>query len=170
MSTSLTTSDERENTKLRRSVARGTADHLGRSVTLTNQLHEPAELEDLYARLAALERKGSGTSTLNLVPELSTSTVCAVRDNLAASVAGVDLYARIAALERERRGDAAQPRQELSVLEPITVTVAQARRISGLGHTTIYKMIKAGDLEVVKIGARTLITYISLKKRLGRAA
>jgi hypothetical protein len=49
-----------------------------------------------------------------------------------------------------------------SVLEPLTVTVATARRISGLGNTTIWLLIKDQKLETVHIGRRTLITYRSL--------
>ncbi len=47
-------------------------------------------------------------------------------------------------------------------LAPLTVTVATARRISGLGNTTIWGLIKDQKLETVHIGRRTLITYRSL--------
>jgi hypothetical protein len=47
-------------------------------------------------------------------------------------------------------------------LPPITVSVKEAKRLSGLGTTTIYKLIKAGRLEKVKVESRTLITYASL--------
>jgi excisionase family DNA binding protein len=57
-----------------------------------------------------------------------------------------------------------------SSIEPITVTVADARKISGLSNTTIYKKIAEKRLEVVKIGTRTLITYASLKALLEPAA
>ena len=52
-------------------------------------------------------------------------------------------------------------------LEPLTVTVTEARRLTGLGTTTIYKLIGAKELQTVKIGARTLIVYSSIKKLLG---
>ena len=48
------------------------------------------------------------------------------------------------------------------VLEPLSVTVPTARRISGLGNTTIWGLIKDRKLETVHIGRRTLITYRSL--------
>jgi excisionase family DNA binding protein len=51
-------------------------------------------------------------------------------------------------------------------IEPLTVTVADARKISGLSNTTVYKLIGEGKLQVVKIGTRTLITYASVKKLL----
>jgi excisionase family DNA binding protein len=48
-------------------------------------------------------------------------------------------------------------------LDPITVTIQQACALSGLSHTTIYKLINAGKLRSVKIGRRTLVTYASLR-------
>ena len=47
-------------------------------------------------------------------------------------------------------------------LEPLTVTVKETERLTGLG-TTIYKLIGAKELQTVKIGARTLIVYLSIK-------
>jgi len=47
--------------------------------------------------------------------------------------------------------------------KPLTVTVAAARKISGLGNTTIWGLIKQGKLEAVRIGRRTLITFRSLE-------
>jgi hypothetical protein len=48
-------------------------------------------------------------------------------------------------------------------LRPLTVTVATARKISGLGNTTIWALIKARKLETVRIGRRRLITVRSLE-------
>lgn len=50
-----------------------------------------------------------------------------------------------------------------SELKPLTVTVATARKISGLGNTTIWALIKARKLEAVRVGRRTLITFRSLE-------
>jgi hypothetical protein len=47
-------------------------------------------------------------------------------------------------------------------LKPLAVTVAVARRLSGLGNTTIWALIKSQKLEVVRIGRRTLIILRSL--------
>jgi len=47
---------------------------------------------------------------------------------------------------------------------PLSVTVREACRLSGLGVTSIYKCIKEGSLDTVKIGARRLVRYASLKK------
>jgi excisionase family DNA binding protein len=47
--------------------------------------------------------------------------------------------------------------------KPLTVTVPTARKISGLGNTKIWALIKDGKLEVVRVGRRTLVTYRSLE-------
>jgi hypothetical protein len=50
--------------------------------------------------------------------------------------------------------------------QPITVTVATARKLSGLGSTTIWALIKAGRLQTVRIGRRRLVIFGSLEKML----
>jgi excisionase family DNA binding protein len=47
--------------------------------------------------------------------------------------------------------------------EPITVTVPEARRISGLGNTTIYELIRTGKLKSTTVGTRRLIDFASLR-------
>jgi hypothetical protein len=47
--------------------------------------------------------------------------------------------------------------------KPLTVTVATARKISGLGNTTLWALIKDRKLETVRIGRRTLVTFRSLE-------
>jgi hypothetical protein len=59
--------------------------------------------------------------------------------------------------------------QELHGEKPLTVTVATARKISGLGNTTIWALIKNRTLESISIGRRRLILYRSLEKLLGIA-
>jgi hypothetical protein len=46
------------------------------------------------------------------------------------------------------------------------VTVLTARKISGLGNTTLWALIKAHKLEVVRVGRRTLVTFRSLESLL----
>ena len=48
-------------------------------------------------------------------------------------------------------------------LKPLTVTVATARKLSGLGNTTVYQLIKDKKLETVHVGRRTLIVFHSLE-------
>jgi excisionase family DNA binding protein len=55
-------------------------------------------------------------------------------------------------------------------IDPITVTIAEARRLSGLSNTTVYKLIGEKKLEIVKVGTRTLVVYQSLKALLEPAA
>jgi hypothetical protein len=57
----------------------------------------------------------------------------------------------------------AQTDHELHTTKPLTVTVATARKISGLGNTTLWALIKDRRLQAVRIGRRTLITYCSLE-------
>jgi excisionase family DNA binding protein len=61
------------------------------------------------------------------------------------------------------RANADFSRQELHGTNPLTVTVATARRISGLGNTTLWALIKDRKLETVRIGRRRLITFRSLE-------
>jgi hypothetical protein len=51
---------------------------------------------------------------------------------------------------------------------PLTVTVREARRLSGFGTTSIYAFIKSGRLKVRRVPGvdRTLILYSSLKELL----
>ncbi len=53
--------------------------------------------------------------------------------------------------------------------KPLTVTVAMAREISGLGNTTIWALIKSKKLELVRVHRRRLIIYRSLEKLLSPA-
>jgi len=48
-------------------------------------------------------------------------------------------------------------RHELHGEKPLTVTVAMARKITGLGATTIWALIKKHDLKTVCVGRRRLI-------------
>lgn len=42
---------------------------------------------------------------------------------------------------------------------PITLTIPDAVKVSGLSRTTIYEALKRGDLTAVKAGRRTLIRF-----------
>jgi len=45
---------------------------------------------------------------------------------------------------------------------PLTVTFQTAKKLSGLGLTTLWKLVKEKRIEIVRIGGRSLITYRSL--------
>jgi excisionase family DNA binding protein len=49
-------------------------------------------------------------------------------------------------------------------IEPLTVRIPVAVLLTGIGRSKIYELIKAGNLETVKVGASTLITVASLKR------
>lgn len=48
-------------------------------------------------------------------------------------------------------------------MEPYLASIADAQRALGIGRTTAYRLIDAGQLEKVKIGRRTLIKIASIK-------
>lgn len=48
-------------------------------------------------------------------------------------------------------------------IEPLTVRVATAVRITGLSRSRIYELIQSGDIETTKVGRATLIPFRSLK-------
>jgi excisionase family DNA binding protein len=50
--------------------------------------------------------------------------------------------------------------------DPLTVTVQEARRLSGLSRGTVFKLIREGQLRTVKVRRRTLVSYPSLKNLL----
>jgi excisionase family DNA binding protein len=50
------------------------------------------------------------------------------------------------------------------VLEPISVRIPGAVRLTGLSRSRIYELMKSGEIEFVKVGASTLIVVESLRK------
>jgi excisionase family DNA binding protein len=49
-------------------------------------------------------------------------------------------------------------------IKPVTVTVSNALRLSGIGRTTLYKLIKEGKIRTTTIGRRRLVVYASLEE------
>ena len=49
-------------------------------------------------------------------------------------------------------------------LEPISVRIATAGKLTGIGRSTLYELISSGEIETVKVGRSTLIPYRSLKR------
>lgn len=54
--------------------------------------------------------------------------------------------------------------------KPIAVTIPTTRKTSGLGNTTVWKLIAEKKLATVKVGRRVLVTYESLERLLTPAA
>lgn len=69
---------------------------------------------------------------------------------------------RIAVAIAKHLGD----RQEAAA--PILVSVKDAMRMLGLGRTTVYRLISEGELEVRRIGSRTLVPRTSINAILAR--
>jgi hypothetical protein len=49
-------------------------------------------------------------------------------------------------------------------LKPITVTVAEAKHLSGLGETKLRELIGTGTLQTVRVGRRRLVVFESLRR------
>jgi excisionase family DNA binding protein len=54
-----------------------------------------------------------------------------------------------------------KPKEPSPQTKPLTITVSEACRLSGLGPTTIWKFIRDGRLDIVRVAGikRTLIIY-----------
>lgn len=46
---------------------------------------------------------------------------------------------------------------------PFTVRIREACRLTGIGHSKLYELIAAGEIETVKVGTITLIPVASLR-------
>ena len=53
-------------------------------------------------------------------------------------------------------------------LSPITLRVADACRITGIGRSKFYELIKTGEIEAIKVGAITLVPMTSIDALLQR--
>lgn len=49
-------------------------------------------------------------------------------------------------------------------MEPITITIAEFCRYSGLRKTKTHSLIREGRLQIAKVGRRTLITVESARE------
>lgn len=51
-----------------------------------------------------------------------------------------------------------------AVFRPLAVRIREACRLTGIGRSKLYELIAAGDIEVIKVGAITLIPTESLQR------
>ena len=65
--------------------------------------------------------------------------------------------------------DARHPVRRSEGQEPLAVRIREACRLTGIGRSKIYELIASGEIEIVKIGAMTLIPFESLKGLVERA-
>ncbi|WP_215761902.1 helix-turn-helix domain-containing protein [Acetobacter sp. P1H12_c] len=49
-------------------------------------------------------------------------------------------------------------------MEPLAISVNAAAKALSIGRSSLYGLIKAGQLDVIKIGTRTLVTTESLTR------
>ena len=56
-----------------------------------------------------------------------------------------------------------------TLIEPISVRIPEACRLTGIGRSKLYELIAEGRIEVVKVGAMTLVPYASLKDLIDQA-
>jgi excisionase family DNA binding protein len=49
-------------------------------------------------------------------------------------------------------------------MDVLAVSVNEAARILGVGRTSLYSMIRAGRIDMLKLGRRTLIKTASLRR------
>jgi len=55
-------------------------------------------------------------------------------------------------------------------LEPLTVRIPEALRLTGIGRSKLYELIKSGDVDTVKIGTATLVRMASLRRLVERGS
>jgi excisionase family DNA binding protein len=55
-------------------------------------------------------------------------------------------------------------------LKPVSVTIEEAKRLTGLGRTTLYALMAEGKLKTTTIGRRRLVLYSSIEKLVGETA
>ena len=48
-------------------------------------------------------------------------------------------------------------------LEPITVRIPEACRITGIGRSKLYELIQSGEIRAIKVGRMTLIPIQNLR-------
>lgn len=53
-------------------------------------------------------------------------------------------------------------------LEPLTVRIAEAVRLTGISRSRIYELMQAREIEHIKVGSSTLIPYDSLRRFIDR--
>lgn len=53
---------------------------------------------------------------------------------------------------------------EVGALEPISVRIPDACRLTGIGRSKLYELIAAGEVETIKVGVITLIPVAGLHR------
>jgi excisionase family DNA binding protein len=51
-----------------------------------------------------------------------------------------------------------------SSIEPMATTIATAQKVSGVGRTTLYRLIKEKRIRTYRVGTRRLVDLASLRQ------
>ena len=70
--------------------------------------------------------------------------------------------------ERRKQALEAMAEQDALPMEPLTVRIKTAVKLTGIGRSTLYELIQSGEIETVKIGRSTLIPYRCIKRLVER--
>jgi excisionase family DNA binding protein len=54
--------------------------------------------------------------------------------------------------------------QTEAIMDELAYSINRTAKVLGVGRTTIYKLIKSGQVDTLKIGSRTLITTESITR------
>jgi excisionase family DNA binding protein len=54
--------------------------------------------------------------------------------------------------------------RNLAAIEPISMRIPDACRFTGISRSTLYLLIAQGEVEIIKLGASTLVLTASLKR------
>lgn len=70
--------------------------------------------------------------------------------------------------ERRKQALEAIAEQDALPMEPLTVRIKTAVKLTGIGRSTLYELIQSGEIEIVKIGRSTFIPYRCIKRLVER--
>ncbi|SER38499.1 helix-turn-helix domain-containing protein [Sphingobium sp. YR768] len=70
--------------------------------------------------------------------------------------------------ERRKQALEAIAEQDALPMEPLTVRIKTAVKVTGIGRSTLYEFIQSGEIETVKIGRSTFIPYRCIKRLVER--
>lgn len=70
--------------------------------------------------------------------------------------------------ERRKQALEAIAEQDALPMEPLTVRIKTAVKLTGIGRSTLYELIQSGEIETIKIGRSTFIPYRCIKRLVER--
>jgi excisionase family DNA binding protein len=70
--------------------------------------------------------------------------------------------ARLVGVEVGNGQPGAQPGACVTALQPLSVRIPDAVRLTGISRSRLYELLRSGEIEHLKVGRSTLIPYASL--------